>query len=125
GLVHALRPFAGYARLRYEHEIGAGQSECPHVLGKMAVVADRDADRAGASTIDGSTGVAGRVVALLMKTGILGDVHHARDAEEGAVGVDDGRAVEGTGANALEEVHHHDEPQLARGALNGAHGGSV
>ena len=51
GLVQALGPLAQGARLRDKYEVRTGELQGSHVLGKMAVIADADADVSGASLV--------------------------------------------------------------------------
>ena len=117
GLVEPLGPLADRAGLRHDHQFGAAERQRAHVLGVVAVVADGHADPADRVSVHRRAGVAGRVVALLVEARVVGDVDHARHAEQRAVGVDDRRAVEGPVAVALEEVEHDDHAELARLAL--------
>jgi hypothetical protein len=111
GLVQAGRPLVDRPRLRYHHQLRTGEGESPHVLGEVAVVADRHSDPPDRGLVDRRARVTGRVVALLVEAWVVGDVHHPRAAEERAVGVDDRRAVVASPAVALVEVQydHHSE----------------
>jgi len=55
-----------------------------------------------------------------VEAGVVGDVRHARDAEQASVGVDHRRRVVGAVAGALEQVQHDDDAEVA-----GAPGESV
>ncbi|GBF30443.1 hypothetical protein MnTg04_00384 [bacterium MnTg04] len=48
-----------------------------------------------------------------MEARVIGHVHHAGAAEDGAIGVDDRRAVEGLAAIHFEKIEHDDHFQFA------------
>ena len=104
--IQTVWPLAHRAGLRDDDEVGTAKGERTHVLGIVAVVADRDADVPGLCPVHGRTRIARRVVALLVEAGIVGDVNHARASQQAAVGVDHRRAVERTIAVTLVEVEH-------------------
>ena len=90
----------------------------------MPVVADRDADATERGVVDGGAAVTRRVIAGLVEAGVVGDVHHARGAEQTAVGVDHGRGIEGAVAVALEEVEHDDDAEIRRAGGKGIRNGT-
>ena len=86
--VESVGPFADRAGLRHDDDLCALERQRAHVLGEMAVVADGDANPAGRRRVDGRAGIARRVIALLVKARVFGDVHHARPAEQASIGID-------------------------------------
>ena len=82
----------------------------------MTVVTDGHADGACRGAIDRGAGVTRRVIALLVKARIVGDVNHPRAAEQRSVRVDHRRRVEGAVAVAFVEVDDHHDAQVAGGA---------
>ena len=54
-------------------------------------------------------------------TRIFGDVHHARDAKNAPVRIDDGRRVVGVFTAALEQIQHHDDTEVPRLLAKGTH----
>ena len=117
--VKAFRPLVERACLGDDHQIGAAKRERSHVLGIVTVVADRHADGAGLRAIHRRTGVAGRVIALLVEARIVGDVYHAGPAQKRAVGVDHRRTVESALAVAFVQVEDDDNAELASPAREG------
>src|SRR5262245_12395636 len=51
-LIQPLRPYADSTRLRYQHEVRAGQGQGAHVVGEMTIVADGHTDPADFSAVD-------------------------------------------------------------------------
>ena len=88
GLEKAVRPLVLRPRLGHDDQLRTGQRQGAHVLGVVPVVADRDPEAAGPGFVDRSAPIARRVVALLVKAGVLGDVDHPGDAQQRAIGVD-------------------------------------
>ena len=87
-LVQPVRPLTDRASLRHDDQLGARERESAHVLRVVTVVTDGDADPAGGGVEDRRPGVTRRVVALLVKARVVGDVNHARAAKANAITVD-------------------------------------
>ena len=80
-LVQPFGPFADRAGLRHDHEIGAADARARACIRDSAGRSRSPRRSAAACAIDRCAGVARRVVALLVKAGVVGDVDHARAAE--------------------------------------------
>src|SRR5690606_10907063 len=83
----------GADRGRVENQFGTHQRQCARCLREPLIPADADADAAVAGMPDAKTGIARRKELLLLIAGTVGDMRLAVDAEQTAVGVDDGDAV--------------------------------
>src|SRR5262249_21704303 len=100
--------------LRYQHQAGAVQGQCAHVLGEVPVVTNRDPDSACPGVIDRRAGVPRRVVVPLVEAFVVGDVDHARPPEQGAIGVNYRRGVVTAWAVALVQVEDYYDAKLSR-----------
>ena len=72
-----------------EDDLGAADSEGAQMLGEVPGVADRHADGSRRGLVHRETRVPRPIVEALVETGLLGDMDHARHAEQVATGVDD------------------------------------
>ena len=111
----------------HEHDLRAVQPEHAAALGKVAVVADVDADGGVAGLEDGISQVPGLEVELLPERGqAVRDVVLAVLAEVRAVGVEDGRGVVvDAGRFFLVDGHHHGHLVLPGQVLHQPDGGTV
>jgi len=73
---------------RREDQLRTLLRQASHRAREVTVVADRHADRARLGLEDGRALVPGRLVALFVKAGVLGNVDHARHTKQRAVGID-------------------------------------
>jgi hypothetical protein len=94
-------------------------------FGKPLIPTDEHAEAAVAGGERAEAEVAGGEVELFVVEGVVGDVHLAVDAEEIAVGVDDGRGVMVETRGALfEQGNDDDDAMFAGDVLEGAGGGA-
>jgi hypothetical protein len=100
-------------------------AEAAPAFGEAAVGADEHAQAADAALVDREAEIAVQEVAPLQRVGLLadgllraGDVHLAVVAEQVAVGVENGRAVETAVGGALGEGQDQRHAGVARGGAD-------
>src|SRR5207245_10750136 len=108
------------AGLRDYHQLGAGHPGRADVLGEMPVVADAHPNPPDSRRVDRRSSIAGVIVGALVKPGVVGNVDHPGDAEQRAVGVQDGGTVKVTSrAVALVHVEHRHQRMRPRPLRDG------
>ncbi len=95
-----------------EQQFGAHQRHAARGLGEPLVPTDGHADPGVAGVPDLEAGIAGVEVVLLVVAGAVRDVALAVDAQQRAVGIDDGDGVEARAPGLLEEADRQNHRQL-------------